>query len=402
MRWGDYWLGAPICFIFSVFYRIFKFLGLGKLDPKEKPKKILFIELSEMGSSILAYDAIKKAKKLFPQIKLYFLIFKERKKSVDILDIIPPKNILTVRIQNLFFFLKDTLGVIWFLRKNKIDTIIDLELFTRFSAILSFLSGAKIRIGFNRFHSEGLYRGNFLTHKVIYNPHHHISLNFIALVLALKSAPGEIPMLKKYLDLRQIIGKKIISSPQAKVKIKTKLKSENPAILKAKKLVILDPNFSPFIPVRSWPIENYIKLGKKILDIPGTFIIVTGDQISQKQTDLLSNSLEKSKSLNLAGQTSFSELIDLYSICDLLVTHDSGPAHFAAMSKIKSIVFFGPETPKLYGPLNHNCKVLYTNFACSPCVSAFNQRHTPCQDNRCLKAIKPEYVFKLIKKYLFP
>ena len=46
-------------------------------------------------------------------------------------------------------------------------------------------------MGFHRFHTEGLCRGNFLTHRVSYNPHLHIAKNFIALVnAALSPTPG--------------------------------------------------------------------------------------------------------------------------------------------------------------------------------------------------------------------
>ena len=75
----------------------------------------------------------------------------------------------------------------WMRRKN-IDTVLDLELFSRITALLTGLSGADRRVGFHRFHNEGLYRGEMLTHRVAYNPHIHISKNLISLVEALSAA----------------------------------------------------------------------------------------------------------------------------------------------------------------------------------------------------------------------
>ena len=51
------------------------------------------------------------------------------------------------------------------------------------------------------------------------------------------------------------------------------------------------------------------------------------------------------------------------------------------------LVFFGPETPALYRPIADpdRCHVLYSHYACSPCVTAFNQRRTECTDNVCLE-----------------
>jgi len=57
---------------------------------------------------------------------------------------------------------------------------------------------------------------------------------------------------------------------------------------------------------------------------------------------------------------------------------------------IRTFVFFGPKTPELFGPLGEKSHVFYKGMACSPCVSAFNQKHSPCRDNQCLKSITPE------------
>jgi len=74
--------------------------------------------------------------------------------------------------------------------------VVDLELFARVTALLTVLCGAKKRVGFHAFHNEGLYRGNFLTHKVSYNPHIHIAKNFVALVNAAMAEVQEMPFSK--------------------------------------------------------------------------------------------------------------------------------------------------------------------------------------------------------------
>ena len=71
-----------------------------------------------------------------------------------------------------------------------------LEVFTRYGTILSYLSGARTRVGFYRYHQEGLYIGNFLSHKVHYNPHIHIAHAFLSLVHALEAPHGQVPLTK--------------------------------------------------------------------------------------------------------------------------------------------------------------------------------------------------------------
>ena len=77
-----------------------------------------------------------------------------------------------------------------------------------------------------------------------------------------------------------------------------------------------------------------------------------------------------------------------------MVTNDSGPAHFASLLRLPTVILFGPETPRLYSPIGDTHKDMYSNFACSPCVSVYNGKKSPCRENRCLMAITPEAVFK--------
>jgi ADP-heptose:LPS heptosyltransferase len=77
-----------------------------------------------------------------------------------------------------------------------------------------------------------------------------------------------------------------------------------------------------------------------------------------------------------------------------MVTNDSGPAHFASLLRLPTVVLFGPETPRLYSPLGDKHKDMYSHFACSPCVSVYNGKKSPCRENRCLMAITPEAVLE--------
>jgi ADP-heptose:LPS heptosyltransferase len=98
--------------------------------------------------------------------------------------------------------------------------------------------------------------------------------------------------------------------------------------------------------------------------------------------------------IDLTGYTkSIRELLMLFHAARLLITNDGGPGHFATLTPIQTMVFFGPETGKLYGPLGTRNAVLESGIACSPCLSAYNHRLTFCDgDNQCLKRIAPDPV----------
>jgi ADP-heptose:LPS heptosyltransferase len=103
--------------------------------------------------------------------------------------------------------------------------------------------------------------------------------------------------------------------------------------------------------------------------------------------------------VNFAGRLSLEELPALYQLAEVMLTNDSGPGHFSAVTALRTFVIFGPETPHLYGSLGDSTP-LYAGLACSPCVSAANHRKTPCTDNVCLQVIRPEQVLELLRKAL--
>ena len=68
------------------------------------------------------------------------------------------------------------------------------------------------------------------------------------------------------------------------------------------------------------------------------------------------------------------------------VFSDKSASNFSAVTPLRTVVLFGPETPALYGSVGKSISIT-ANLACSPCVSAANHRKTPCHDNVCMQAI---------------
>jgi len=395
----DYWIGIPLCFIFTVFYKIKKRL-IGKFPPQRQPRKILFIEFSEMGSAILAYSAMQKAEELYQNAELYFWIFHKNRESVYVLDMIPRKNVITARDDNLFILIADIIKNIIYIWKEKIDAAIDMELFSRFSSILTFLSGAKVKTGFNRFYLEGLYRGDLHTHKVNYNPYLHISKNFLSLVYSLKKNPKHIPLLKESLDNCVTSVPEVKSREEEKMRMLEKLQAINPQISLKSKIAILNPGINEILPLRKWPIENYIGLAKKLLEDKELFLVLIGTESQSEYGKMILGQISSPQILNLIGKTDIKEIICLFNISKVLISHDSGATNSASLTDIHIIVLFGPETPLLYAPLTHNKTVFYANFACSPCITAHNHRRSMCDDNKCLQAITVKEVYTAAKKFL--
>ena len=398
MRRLDYYVGVPLCLLGTVIKKLFSIFSFRRQT--EQPQNILFIELSEMGSAILADPAMQKLRRIL-NANLFFAIFRSNRASLELLNTVPSENIFSMRDSGLIAVALDSIRFFFWTRKNCINTVIDLELFSRFTALLTAVSGAGRRVGFHAFYNEGLYRGDFLTHKVAYNPHQHIAKNFIALANALLSDREEVPYSKTLISDEEICLRKVVIDKQKKAEILQKIRAVFPAFDEGRhNLVLFNTNTSDLIPLRRWPQEYYISLAKMILGRHvNVIIMLTGDITEREKIKVIEEEVNNDRCVNFAGRTLMSELTSLYSVSSLMLTNDSGPAHFASVTDMPVSVLFGPESPKLYAPLGRMTPI-YAGLACSPCVSATNHRKTPCKDNVCLKIITPEQVFQILKPEL--
>ncbi|NOX97665.1 MAG: glycosyltransferase family 9 protein [Nitrospirae bacterium] len=396
MRYIDYWLGKPLCFLLSCVNASLKIFGLKKTGRKGTPKKILFIKLSELGALVLAYPLLKRAQEECPGVKLFFVTFEKNRDIFALFgNIIEADNILTIREDSVGVFVSDTFRVVRKMAKERVDIIFDLELFSRFTAILTFLIRADKKTGFYNYTFEGLYRGNFLTHRIQYNPLLHISKSYLSLWQTVKQEKKNSPeMSKKIKDKDITLPKAQVASEVAK-QIEGKLKEFG--IVKENKLFLLNPGEGT-LPLREWPLENFITLSKRLLEDPNNRIILVGTKSGHKKAELLCAGIRKRRCLNLVGQTSLPELLSLFNLADALICNDCGLAHLASLASIKKFVIFGPETPKVFGPLGKDKWIICSELPCSPCLSALNNRDSACKDNICLKIIEPGDIHKLIQK----
>jgi ADP-heptose:LPS heptosyltransferase len=399
MRKIDYWVGIPICFALTVYHKLKKLIDTRESDVDTQPCHVLFIELAEMGSTVVLSPAVRAFKQLYPEARLYFLLFENIKESLDVTRIIDAQNVMTIDSLSLRSLVRDTVKFIRLSRKIKIDTTINFEIFARYSAILSYLSGAKRRVGFHRYYQEGLYTGDFLSHKVMYNPHMHMSRTFLSLIYALQASREQRPLVKTNINAPCDIPK-VVSDARARERVWQILKAENPDIADHHKLIVVNPNASKLISIRKWPLDCYVELVDRLIDDDQVYVAIIGVAAEKPDADYICQAVKSERVLDLTGKTTLQELIDLFNISAILITNDSGPAHFAALTSIHTVVFFGPESPHIYKPLSDQCTVMHANYACSPCVSVFNQRLSACNDNLCLQHIGVDEVYGVVQAIL--
>ena len=242
------------------------------------------------------------------------------------------ENIYLLETSSVQSLLKGLLKMRTHFKGERVSAVV-LEPFTRFSTLLSAWIGASQRIGCYRFLNEGVYLGNFLTHRLVYNPHLHASQTYFALVKALIEPVSTKPLLKESIP-SQIQNRLKINIPEKDQRTLIKrLQAECPEN-PLKKIVLLNANASDIVPLRKWPLENVVELGKQLLENSEFTVVLTGSSEEQDACADLALQINPDRAVNFAGETSFKELITLYSISDLLITNDSGPVHFASTTNI--------------------------------------------------------------------
>ncbi|HZZ40653.1 MAG TPA: glycosyltransferase family 9 protein [Acidobacteriaceae bacterium] len=395
MRRVDYWIGIPLCFVCTLLLRL-----MGRADGSERPRRILFIELSEMGSAVIASPALQKARDAL-DAEIFFLIFERNVDSLRLVPIVPEANILTIRETSLWALVIDSLRFLRRARAAGIDTVVDLELFSRYSALLTALSGARRRVGFHRFRAEGLYRGELLTHRVTYNGHIHMAKNFISMVNALLAPAGEVPYSKTWISDEEIRLPIQPVAEEAKERMRELVWQVYPDYRPDyHRIVLINPNSSELLPQRRWERENFGALATMIVEEwEDVLVLITGSPAERGEARQLERTLGERRIVSFAGMHKLAEITALYHLASVLVTNDSGPAHFSAITPIRSIVLFGPETPRLYGSLG-NTESITAELSCSPCVTAANQKNSACTDAVCMRAITPTRVLESVRAAL--
>lgn len=397
----DIGVGKIACFALTCLRRVRDRLAPGDRLPAPV-RKILFIKLIEQGATVLAYSAIQRAVAKVGRQNVYFCVFEENREILDIIGVIPKENVFIIRNRQFAIFLTDILRSLYRIRKIGIDATVDMEFFARASAILSYMTGAARRVGLHRFTSEAPYRGDLMTHRVSYNPYLHTSKAYHLLVAALDETPEDLPLVKLPVGEFEESAPRFVPGEEEIETVRKILAREFPRPVEGP-MVLLNPNASDMLPLRKWDTENFIRLGRLILEnSPKSALIITGAPSERESAERVCREIGSDRAVCLAGKTTLRQLLVLYTLADVLVTNDSGPGHFASMTDIHSIVMYGPETPALFGAIGGFSHILHAGLACSPCVNVFNHRFSPCRNNRCMQAISVEQVYETVRDCLAP
>jgi len=393
-RWIDRWIGQLLCAAVSLWARL---LGTRapKVDRSQAPRHILVILLSEMGSIVLAGPMFAALRQRYPGATVHVLQLRKNQEVSRMLGLAQPGHLHGIDDSSGLALLRDIWRVSVAMRRLPLDAVIDCELFSRISSLLSYMTGAPRRSGFTPHTQEGLYRGSYINCAIPYNPYQHISKQFLSLVDALDGGSAPRNKAAPIRELPAETGLVVPFEPSELQGYRAQVLRDHP-VLADRRIVLMYPG-GGILPERAWPIEHYARVARGLTEA-GHGVGLIGLKDDSALAAELKQRVGSELCVSLTGYTrSLRELLMLFHASHLLLTNDGGPGHFASLTPIRTLMFFGPETGRLYGPLpgpyGPRATVYESGIACSPCLSAYNHRLTFCDgDNQCLKRIAPDPV----------
>ena len=139
---------------------------------------------------------------------------------------------------------------------------------------------------------------------------------------------------------------------------------------------------------KKWPEAHYGALAKQLID-QGYRIWIFGSPADQATGETIV-SIAGHDCINLAGETSILEAIDLLAICQTVVSNDSGLMHIAAAVGTRVVAIYGSTSPGFTPPISEEAHIVRRSLDCSPCF----KRTCPLGHKDCLNKLMPEQVLE--------
>ncbi len=330
-----------------------------KID-KKRIRKILLIQLGDIGDLVLTLPAIHALKRTFPGALLSIAV---REKAAALLYDCPEVNcVISVdKHKGGSRGIRYQLKLISDLVRYGFDLAVELRTGTR-GAALSLLSGAVYRIG--RFDNEAWLRNIIFTHLV--DPDNEESQHSI----------------DHNLNILSPLNPVIQANPTPCIYIPKRIKREILNKLKRKKVghekfIVLHP-FSIW-QYKELSTRHYIKLIHHFSDIWKCRLVITGSKAEHNRAQHLIK-ISKRPVVNMAGRTSIIEMAGLLQQANLVVSIDTSAIHIAGAVNTPTISIFGPSSPVNWAPRGKKHLVITSDMKCIPCKKkgCFNTEKSQC------------------------
>lgn len=335
-------------------------------------RNILVIKLRYVGDVLLATPSLRALRESYPTARLTMMV---NRGTEDMVKWNPDlHDVIVVERGGIAAQLRELHQV----RRRRFDCVIDLTDGDR-SAILSWCSGAPVRIGFN---DEHRWRGRLYSTIVSAGPTvvHRVERDLAALShLGIASKPGPLVLHTSKKDedtadrLLQELG---VMGADGSL---------------AKPLVTLHPGARYWF--KAWPAERFAALADRLSETYGCRVLLGGGAQDVEMATAIGGQA-RSSPVTLAGRTTLLQFAAVLKRCALFVGNDNGAMHMAAALGVPVVGLFGPSNPLEWGPKGERVQVIYKEQDCRQCF------HPTCLrgEENCMRRISVDEVVSCCRK----
>jgi len=322
---------------------------------------ILLVKLGSIGDVVCTLPLLNRLRRGLPQARLGWLIEPKSHPVVSGHDAVD--RFIVHERGGGWAAIRETLAQV---RDFSPGLVLDLQRIAR-SAFFTATSGAPQRLGFDRWRSK--------------------EFSWLATNEQIPPADPGRHMVEQYLEFADYLG-----LPPGPIEFNLP-RSATPervaeilAPIRGRRYLAF--NIGAAKPANRWSPEHWRRLSG-LAGEAGWQVVITGGREDLRTADLVRGEGEKPV-LNLAGETSLPELIEVLAGASAVVTGDTGPMHIASALGIPTIALFGPANPRRTGPYRHGHLVIRSGIACAPC----GRRR--CRHPLCMEGILPETVWNKV------
>ncbi len=340
---------------------------------REQVRRILVIKLRAIGDVLMSVPVVENLRETFPEARIDFLTEREPApvlRSHPAVDEVIVFDRRAVEEAGPLRAAKLGWRLIREVRNRSYDLVIDLFGNPR-SAIVTWLSGAQLRVGFD-----------WRVRRRAYN-------------VVVPSRASEVHEVEFNLDALRALGIEV-RTKQLRFVVSGDAEAEADGFFRESRLgsrpvIALNPGGG--WATKRWPIGYFSSLAERIVESVGRDVLVLW---GPGEIELAREVQRRARvPVHLLPQTDLTGLAAYIKRCEALVTNDSGPMHLAAALGVPTVAIFGPTQPELQGPWQVACRVVrQETLSCLGC------NLTECRTRECMRGLPVEQVFAALADLL--